>query len=55
MSTSTDAPRTEQQGGLFITAGGQATATAAGNTRIGRFWQALANGETVARVKINAA
>lgn len=39
----------------FITAGGQVTATATGNTRIGRFWQALANGETIARVKINAA
>ena len=38
----------------YLTSGGQVTGTASGNVRIGRFWQALAASETIARVKINA-
>lgn len=37
----------------YVTPGGLVTGSSSGNTRIGRFWEAAANGPTTALVKLN--
>lgn len=37
----------------YATSSGAVTGTLTGNTLIGRFWEPLLNGETVAQVKLN--
>lgn len=43
-----------QGAAAYATAAGQVTGTASGNTLIGKFWEPLVNGQTVAQVKLNA-
>lgn len=38
----------------YLTSAGNVTGTSSGNTRIGRFWEPLTSGQTVAYVKLNA-
>lgn len=38
----------------YVTSAGKVTSVSTSNTRIGKFWEPLVNGETVAIVKLNA-
>ncbi len=38
----------------YATTAGKVTGASSGNTLIGKFWEALTNGQTVAQVKLNA-
>lgn len=49
------AAATGAQGAIaYATGAGAVTGTAGGNTAIGKFWEPLTNGQTVALVKLNA-
>ena len=50
---SASATTAAQGADAYVTPGGQVTGASSGNTRIGRFWEAKLNGQTIAVVKLN--